>query len=120
MLKFKIKESLLEKGVLHPFTWLHKVIHLGPSTAKKLLNNEKESITLKDLDALCRLLDCTPNDLFYYVQDGRQEPLEPDHALHTLKAPDTLLDWPKILNQLPPNKIAAMTRQLNKEIEDNG
>lgn len=119
MLKFKIKESLQEKGVLHPFTWLRKVMHLGTTTTKNILNNEKESISLKDLDTLCRLLVCTPNDLFYYVQDGRQDPLAPGHLLHALKAPEALLDWQNILKKLPPQKIASITRQLNKDIEGN-
>lgn len=41
---------------------------LSESTMSKLRNNNT-SITLKNLDVICKLLNCQPNDIIEYVPD---------------------------------------------------
>ncbi len=36
---------------------------------RRMLNNETQSIRYDNLEALCQLLECTPNDLFEFVED---------------------------------------------------
>ena len=35
----------------------------------KMINNETKSIRYETIDALCHILDCTPNDLFIEIDE---------------------------------------------------
>ena len=35
----------------------------------KMVNNETKSISYKNIEALCDILECTPNELFVKVND---------------------------------------------------
>ena len=62
----RILDILKEKGKTK--YWLY--IHLGLSyqNFNKIVNNETKSIKFENLQAICDILECTPNDLFaeYY------------------------------------------------------
>lgn len=39
----------------------------------RMINNETRSIRYDNIEALCALLDCTPNDLFRFTEDPPPE-----------------------------------------------
>ena len=45
--------------------WLWKQLGMSYQNFNKMINNETKSIRYETIDALCHILDCTPNDLFY-------------------------------------------------------
>lgn len=44
--------------------WLYKQLGMSYQNFNRMVNNETKSIRYENLEALCQLLDCTPNDLF--------------------------------------------------------
>lgn len=44
--------------------WLYKQLGMSYQNFNKMVNNETKSIRYENIEALCQLLDCTPNDLF--------------------------------------------------------
>ena len=62
MVRMKVKELLKERG--HTKYWLFKRMGLSYQNISKIMDGETEGIRFKNLENLCKLLECTPNDLF--------------------------------------------------------
>ena len=61
-MKLRIKEILEEKGKTK--YWLYIQLGLSYQNFNRIVNNETSSIKFDNLEALCDILECTPNDLF--------------------------------------------------------
>lgn len=61
-MKLRIKEILEEKGKSK--YWLYIQLGLSYQNFNKIINNETNGIKFQNLEALCDILECTPNDLF--------------------------------------------------------
>ncbi len=62
MLKLNILE-LLEKNGKTKY-WLYKQLGMSYQNFTKMINQETRSIRYENIEAICLLLNCTPNDLF--------------------------------------------------------
>ena len=49
--------------------WLNKQLGMSHRNFNRMVNNETKAIRYERIDALCFLLECTPNDLFIYTKD---------------------------------------------------
>ena len=117
MLKLKLKEMMAMQGIAKPTTWLSKTIGISYTKALRMLNNEHQTIALKDMSEICNLLQCTPNDLFYW--DNAKEKLHPSHpCVQQLVAPPKNAEWKKIFNQLPPSSMSKLRDLALLEIEN--
>ena len=55
--------SLLKKNNKTKY-WLYKQLGMSYQNFNKMINNETKSIRYENIETLCLLFDCTPNDLF--------------------------------------------------------
>ncbi|MBE6797866.1 MAG: helix-turn-helix transcriptional regulator [Ruminococcaceae bacterium] len=62
MIKLKVKELLDKKGKTK--YWLYKQLGMSYQNFNKMINNQTKSIRYENIETLCLLLDCSPNDLF--------------------------------------------------------
>ena len=62
MIRFNIEDLLAEKGKTR--YWLAKQMGMSHQNVTKMVRNQAKGIRLETLEALCQVLDCTPNDLF--------------------------------------------------------
>ncbi len=67
MIKLNISELLREKGKTR--YWLGRQMGMGYGNLTKMINNETKMIKLENIEALCQILECTPNDLFIITDD---------------------------------------------------
>ena len=67
MIKLKVKEILEAKGKTK--YWLYKQLGMSYQNFNKMINNETKSIRYENIETICLLLDCTPNDLFEFNED---------------------------------------------------
>lgn len=58
----RILDILKEKGKTK--YWLYIQLGLSYQNFSRLVNNQTKSIKFENLQALCEILECTPNDLF--------------------------------------------------------
>ena len=65
-MKLRVLDILKEKGKTK--YWLNMQLGLSFQNFNKLVYNQTKSIKFENLQALCDILECTPNDLFeeYY------------------------------------------------------
>ena len=62
MIKLRVLE-LLEKNGKTKY-WLYKQLGMSYQNFTRMVNNQTKSIRYENLETLCLLLNCTPNELF--------------------------------------------------------
>ncbi len=60
--------------------------------AHQLANYEKQSINFNDLERLCILFKCTPNDLLEWVPGNQADETNTEHPLAILKKEKSIAD----------------------------
>ena len=67
MVKLNAAKLLAERG--HTKYWLYKQLGMSYQNFNKMLNNETKSIRYENIEAMCQLLECTPNELFVFEDE---------------------------------------------------
>ena len=67
MIKLNVLK-LLEKNNKTKY-WLYKQLGMSYQNFNKMINNETKSIRYENIETLCLLLQCTPNELFDISMD---------------------------------------------------
>ena len=67
MVKLDVLRLLEQKGKTK--YWLYKQLGMSYQTFSNMVNNETKSIRYENIETLCLLLECTPNDLFRFTED---------------------------------------------------
>ncbi len=67
MVKLDVLRLLEQKGKTK--YWLYKQLGMSYQNFSKMVNNETKSIRYENIETLCLLLECTPNDLFRFTED---------------------------------------------------
>ncbi len=49
--------------------WLYKQLGMSYQNFNKMINNQTKSIQYQNIETLCLLLNCTPNELFKFSED---------------------------------------------------
>ena len=60
--------SLLEKNNKTKY-WLYKQLGMSYQNFSKMINNQTKSIRYENIETMCQLFNCTPNDLFVITDD---------------------------------------------------
>ena len=67
MVRLNVLPLLEKKGKTK--YWLYKQLGMSYQNFNRMINNQTKSIQYQNIEALCQLLECTPNDLFVFVDD---------------------------------------------------
>ncbi len=67
MIKLRVLE-LLEKNNKTKY-WLYKQLGMSYQNFNKMVNNETKSIRYENIETLCLLFNCTPNELFEITEE---------------------------------------------------
>ena len=62
MIRLRVLDLLEQKG--HTKYWLYKQLGMSYQNFSKMVNNETKSIRYDNIETICLLLNCTPNELF--------------------------------------------------------
>ena len=49
--------------------WLYKQLGMSYQNFSRMVNNQTRSIQYENIETMCRLLDCTPNELLKSTDD---------------------------------------------------
>ncbi len=66
-MKLKIETPMEEQG--RTKYWLYKQLGMSYQNFNRMVNNETKSIRYENIETMCLLLNCTPNDLFVITED---------------------------------------------------
>lgn len=67
MIKLNVLE-LLEKNGKTKY-WLYKQLGMSYQNFNRMVNNETKSIRYENIETICLLLNCTPDELFTITED---------------------------------------------------
>lgn len=67
MVRLNVIKLLEEKG--RTKYWLYKQLGMSYQNFKRMIENQTASIRYENIEAICQLLECTPNDLFVFTDD---------------------------------------------------
>ena len=67
MIKLDVLRLLEEQGKTK--YWLYKQLGMSYQNFSKMVNNQTKSIRYDNIETMCLLLNCTPNDLFVITED---------------------------------------------------
>ena len=67
MIKLNALELLQKQGKTK--YWLYKQLGMSYQNFNKMINNQTKSIQYENIETLCLLLSCTPNELFTITEE---------------------------------------------------
>ena len=67
MIRLDVLRLLEEQGKTK--YWLYKQLGMSYQNFSKMVNNQTKSIRYENIETMCLLLNCTPNDLFINTED---------------------------------------------------
>ena len=67
MLKLDVIRILEEQGKTK--YWLYKQLGMSYQNFSRMINNETKSIRYENIETMCLLLHCTPNDLLVFSEE---------------------------------------------------
>lgn len=67
MIRLDILRLLELRG--HTKYWLYKQLGMSYQNFNRMINNQTKAIRFENLEALCQILECSPNDLFVIDPD---------------------------------------------------
>lgn len=67
MIKLNVLKLLEKQGKTK--YWLYKQLGMSYQNFNKMVKNETKSIRYENIETLCLLFDCSPNDLFEITED---------------------------------------------------
>lgn len=115
MLTFNFTRIFKSRGIDKPFSYLVKCGY-SDNFATRIANNKIAKLNLKDVERLCELFQCTPNDLLEWIPD-RNDIDTGNHPLTPLKRSDKVVQLTKILNSIPLDKLNDIEKMINEEIK---
>jgi DNA-binding Xre family transcriptional regulator len=113
MLYFNFTRIIKARGIDKPFSFMVKQ-GFSDNFATKIINNRVERMNLKEVERLCNLFQCTPNDLLEWIP-SRDESGNDKHPLAPLKRVDKVMDLTKLLYSVPMDKLSAIEEMIINE-----
>lgn len=111
MITTNVKELCKLRGIKTPLTVLRKA-GISHFVSHELINGKKHRITHKQIEILCTLLRCTPNELFAWIPN---EPKD-DYPAHPLQAirKRQITDLNEVLKSMSVGEIEKMLEERKK------
>ena len=100
-----LEELLKARGIIKPFAFLIKA-GIPAFTATQMVNGTLKAIKLEYMELLCRLLYCTPNDMFFWVPGNAVLP--ETHPLTKLKSSIELHQLSEAIKTLPLDELKRL------------
>lgn len=112
MLVFNIRRVLAIRGITRALDFMTKN-GFTRSSAVNIYNFYVTNIKVKNLEKLCRLLNCTPNDFFEWQTAETEEPIAETHALNSLRREKSAAIT-KLMKEIPLEKLGDVEEFLKE------
>jgi DNA-binding Xre family transcriptional regulator len=115
MISLNLTPLFQARGIERPFSFLVKA-GFSRESATKLINGGTASIRFSQLEKLCLLFICEPNDLFLFTpQADKQYP--PDCPLFKIIKQEPTGQWEQAFATLPFSQLKELTRNIVNDAE---
>ncbi len=114
MLTYNIGRIFEARGINKPYSYLTKAGY-SSNTASRFINKHFRKLNLDDVERLCELLRCTPNDLLEWTPRPG-DTTDENHPLNELKRDKSYASIRQMLKTVPLNKLSEIENMIKKEI----
>lgn len=118
MLKYNFERILKARGIDKPFSYLVSA-GFSDNFATRVKNNRIKVLRLKELERLCLLFNCTPNDLYEWHPSDNQQ-VDKDHVMNDIRRTDKVINITQALNSVPLNKLNKLEELINQALVKEG
>ena len=84
--------------------------------ASKNKNHRASWLNMKQMEKLCLLLKCTPDDMMVWIPD-KNTPYDADAPLAALRMSETEIDMVKTINAIPLSKLDRIEMLIQEELK---
>ena len=112
MLCYNFDRIFRNRGIDRPYTYLVSN-GFSPKFATKVNNNKVVKLHTNELERLCLLLHCTPNDLMLWTPDNDQNK---NHPLNKLLPYDSV-NMIEALKQVPLEKMKEIEQLIREKAQ---
>ncbi|TCN66389.1 helix-turn-helix domain-containing protein [Acetobacteroides hydrogenigenes] len=116
MLTFNLKRIFAARGVQRPFTYMVRR-GFSDNFSSGIMNGRKHQMNLREVERLCELLKCTPNDLLEWKPSAEQA-AEEDHPLKPLLRTNTVEGLTQLLNSASLDKLTRIEALIKRELAE--
>ena len=116
MLTFNFTRIFKARGIDKPFSHLVKSGY-SDNFATRIANNRIERLNLKDVEKLCELFHCTPNDLLEWIPGSKDAQIA-NHPLNSIRRSNKVIELTQVLNSVPLDKLSKIEDLIKKEMEN--
>ncbi len=111
MLKYNFERLFKMKGILKPALFLIKA-GFSKDTAYRIINNKVSAFSPSQIEKLCIILECSPNDLMEWTADDKTNPAD-NHPLRKL-LPAKPIDLRNIAIGIPIDKMEDFAQKIEE------
>ena len=115
MLRYNFQRILKARGIEKPVVYLSSV-GFSVNFATKVTNNRVVRINLRELERLCLILQCTPNDFYEWIPD-KDVQTSSSHPLNAIKKSEKVIDLTKMLNSIPLGYLEEIESVINEKVK---
>lgn len=114
MLIYNSTRFFKAKGIQKPFTYM--VTHgFSDNFATAFVHNRFRKLNLDDVQRLCELLLCTPNDLIQWIPETKDAD-NPTHPLQSLQRNTKVMDLTRTLHSVPYERLLEIEKLIQLEV----
>lgn len=117
MITINVSAVLNEREVKNHASYLHQNGFTW-HTASRMLSKNTKGITFKNLERLCTVLHCTPNDVLVWNADNGAKP-DSSQPLHQLVSPELKAYVTHGFKNLPIEKLREIRKIIEQEVKNN-
>ena len=114
MLTYNFSRIFRARGVERPFSYL-KQAGFPDHLSSRINNNKVTKLTLGNMERLCLLLKCTPNDFFEWVPDHNGQ-VDKDHPILRIQRTEKIFDLTRTLNDVPLEKLDEIEQLIKEKV----
>jgi DNA-binding Xre family transcriptional regulator len=116
MIRLRIDQLAREKGMKNPFTALVKA-GITRNAATEYMKGDKKMLVHEDIEIMCLVFRCLPNDLFEVVPDkpGTADLTQP---IYKELAPRSSFNLLEVTKNMTPEEVRKMVEEYAKKKKD--
>ena len=115
MIKYNFERIFRARGIARPFSFLQRN-GFSDNFASRINNNRVARLDMKQLERLCLLLKCTPNDIMEWNPESVTD-LDKSHPLNEIRRPIAEVDMVKTISSIPLCQLEEIENLIKEQIE---
>ena len=116
MIRFNFTRVFVARGIERPYSFLRKA-GISGSFSSRISKNEVARMNVSNLERLCMILHCTPNDLLEWTPEKDFDPTK-KHPLDAIKNTNTMINISNSLISIPADKLAEIESLIQKKVKE--